>query len=40
MVYEKEVDHVLNCRLVAVQLAGESLTLTELFARLEKAHPG
>src|SRR6184192_2761429 len=26
MVYEKEVDHVLNCRLVAVQPAGESLT--------------
>ena len=40
MVYEREVDHVLNRRLVAVRPASPALTLTELFARLEKSHPG
>jgi len=40
MVYEKEIDHLLNGRLVAVQPAGQPLTVTELFARIEKAHPG
>jgi uncharacterized iron-regulated membrane protein len=40
MVYEREVDHVLNRRLVAVRPASPALTLTELFARLEKTHPG
>jgi uncharacterized iron-regulated membrane protein len=40
MVYEKEIDQVLNRRLVAVEPAGQPLTLAELFARLEKAHPG
>jgi uncharacterized iron-regulated membrane protein len=40
MVHEKEIDHVLNRRLVAVEPAGQPLPLTELFARLEKAHPG
>jgi uncharacterized iron-regulated membrane protein len=40
MVYEKEVDHVLNRSLVAVRPASQPLTLAELFGRLEKAHPG
>ncbi|HYL64758.1 MAG TPA: PepSY-associated TM helix domain-containing protein [Candidatus Methylomirabilis sp.] len=40
MVYESEIDHVLNRRLVAVQPTGQPLPLGELFARLEKAHPG
>lgn len=40
MVYEREIDHVLNRRLVTVQPASQPLTLTELFGRLEKSHPG
>lgn len=40
MVYETEIDHFLNRRLVAVQPAGQPLPLNELFARLEKTHPG
>lgn len=40
MVYEREIDHLLNRKLVAVQAVGQPLTVTELFARLEKAHPG
>lgn len=40
MVYEREIDHVLNRRLVAVRPGSPELTLTELFTRLERAHPG
>ena len=40
LVYEREMDHVLNRRLVAVRPVSQPLTLTELFARLEKSHPG
>jgi uncharacterized iron-regulated membrane protein len=40
MVYEKEVDHVLNRRLVAVRPTSPQLTLTELFMRLEDPYPG
>lgn len=40
MVFEKEFDHVLNRRLIAVQATGQPLPAGELFARLEKTHPG
>lgn len=40
MVYEREVDHTLNRRLVAVRPASPQLTLTELFTRLEESYPG
>ena len=40
MVYEREVDHTLNRRLVAVRPGSPQLTLTELFTRLEKSYPG
>ena len=40
MVYERQADHILNRRLIAVESAGQPLPLGELFARLEKAHPG
>ena len=40
MVYEREVDHILNRRLVAVRPGSPQLTLTELFTRLEKSYPG
>jgi uncharacterized iron-regulated membrane protein len=40
IVYEREVDHVLNRRLVVVQPTGQPLARGELFRRLEQAHPG
>jgi hypothetical protein len=40
MVYKREVDHILNRRLVAVRPGSPQLTLTELFTRLEKSYPG
>jgi uncharacterized iron-regulated membrane protein len=40
MVYERGIDHVLNRRLVKIQPGSQPLTVTELFARLEKSHPG
>lgn len=40
MVYEREIDHALNRRLVAVKPASQAIPLTELFASLEKSHPG
>ena len=40
MVYEREVDHILNRRLVAVRPGSPQLTLTELCTRLEKSYPG
>jgi uncharacterized iron-regulated membrane protein len=40
MVYEREIDHALNARLVTVQPTARLLPLGELFALLEKAHPG
>lgn len=40
MVYEREINHALNARLVAVQPTARLLPLGELFALLEKAHPG
>lgn len=40
MVYERQIDHVLNRRLVHVEPAAQALSLSELFSRLEKAHPG
>ena len=40
MVYERQIDRMVNRRLIEVQPAGQPLPLGELFARLEKAHPG
>lgn len=40
MVYEREIDHVLNRRLVAVRPASPRLNLTDLLTRLEMSHPG
>jgi len=40
MVYEREIDHVLNRRLVAVRPTAQPLSLGEIFAHLEQAHPG
>lgn len=40
IVYEREIDHVVNRRLIEVQPNGQPLPLSDLFARLEKAHPG
>jgi uncharacterized iron-regulated membrane protein len=40
LVYERDIDHALNRRLVDVQPATEPLPLGELFGGLEKAHPG
>ena len=38
--YEREIDHLVNRRLIEVQPNGQPLALGELFAGLEKAHPG
>ncbi|HKW33464.1 MAG TPA: PepSY-associated TM helix domain-containing protein [Candidatus Acidoferrum sp.] len=40
IVYERQIDGVLNRALVAVRPAARPLTLEELFAPLEEAHPG
>ena len=40
LVYEREVDGLLNRRFVAVRPAPPALTLVELFTHLEKSHPG
>lgn len=40
IVYEREIDGVVNRRLIAVQPNGAPLPLGELFHRLETAHPG
>lgn len=40
MVFEREVDHFLNRRLVDVEPSAHPLSLAELFASLEKDHPG
>jgi uncharacterized iron-regulated membrane protein len=40
LVYERQIDRIVNRRLMEVQPAGQRLPLADLFARLEKAHPG
>lgn len=40
IVYEREIDGVVNRRLIAVQPNGAPLPLGDLFHRLETAHPG
>lgn len=40
IVYEQEIDRVVNRRLIEVRPTGQPLSLRELFSRLEKLHPG
>ena len=40
IVYEREIDRVVNRRLIEVHPTGQPLSLGELFSRLEKVHPG